>query len=92
MSITQRRDEISRDAILKLLSDEEAAKVSTAETAPALEEGSEYLDLQNLGASVQIATKQTHVAMGHVLCRRSVSEATWSKILGHLEHELASTR
>lgn len=86
MSVTQRSDQIDRDAILKLLSDVETAIISMDESSTAMDEGSEYLDLQNLGAGVQLAKTDTRVAMGHVLCRRSVSVGTWSRILDQLKH------
>ena len=43
-----KRAEVARDNILNVLSDEEVAKVSTAETASGLTEGAEYLDLEHL--------------------------------------------
>lgn len=74
----------TRDAILKLLSNDEIAKVSTAEAATGMTEGAEYLDLELLDKGVQRAGSMTKVAMGHVLPRSAVSEDTWGKILLHL--------
>jgi hypothetical protein len=46
MTDAKRAEHVTRDAILKLLSDEEIAKVSTAEAASILTKGVEYLDLE----------------------------------------------
>ena len=79
------RDElVARETILKLLSDEETGRVSTAEGANQLPEGAEYLDLEHIDKGIQRATATTKVAMGHVLPRRAVNAGTWTKILAHL--------
>jgi hypothetical protein len=83
-----KRAEVARDNILNVLSDEEVAKVSTAETASGLTEGAEYLDLEHLDQGVQRAKAATKTTMGHVLPRSAVSDETWSKILA----QLAATR
>jgi hypothetical protein len=74
---------IMRDSILKLLSDEEVASVSTAESAARLSDGDEYLDLEQLDHGVRRA-QGTATPMGHVLPRKAVHENTWSKILTQL--------
>ena len=79
-----KRAEVVRDSILKMLSDQESAKVSTAETASRLTEGGEYLDLEHLDQGVQRAEAATKATMGHVLPRSAVSNETWSKILAQL--------
>jgi hypothetical protein len=84
MTDTKRASEIARDAILKLLSDEETARVSTAEGAAGLAEGAEYLDLENLDRGVQRAKVASAVTIGHVLPRTAVRAETWSKILAQL--------
>ena len=68
--------------LLKLLSDEENAKVSTAESASRLAEGQEYLDLEHVDQGVQRAKATT--TMGHVLPRSAVSDETWRRILTQL--------
>ena len=73
-------ENVTRESVLKLLSDAEVASVSTAEAAARLLEGEEYLDLELLDRGVQQATKSAAV-MGHVLPRRAVHKDTWSKIL-----------
>jgi hypothetical protein len=70
----------TREGVLKLLSDDEVAAVSTAETAARLLDGEEYLDLEQLERGVQQATK-TAAVMGRVLPRRAVHRDTWNKIL-----------
>ena len=78
MTDAKRAEHVTRDAILKLLSDEEIAKVSTAE------EGAEYLDLEHLDQGVQRAQSSAKVTMGDVLPRSAVRDETWSKILARL--------
>ena len=77
-------EHVARDTILKLLSDEEIAKVSTAEAASELTEGGEYLDLEHLDQGVQRAKAATKVTMGNVLPRSAVRGETWSKIIAQL--------
>jgi hypothetical protein len=74
---------VTRDAILKLLSDAEIASVSTAETTARLADGDEYLNLELLDLGVQRASGAT-MPMGGVLMKSSVHEDTWSKILTQL--------
>lgn len=78
-----RTDYVTRDSILKLLSDDEVAKVSTAETADRLMAGDEYLDLEQLEQGVQRAGGKA-TPMGRVLPRKAVHENTWNKILALL--------
>jgi hypothetical protein len=84
MKPNQRIDYETRDRILKLLSDDEVASVSTAETAAKLEDGDEYVDLEELAEGVQRAPG-TGTPMGRVLPRNAVQEKTWSKILMELQ-------
>jgi len=78
-----RSDYLTRDSILKGLSDEEIASVSTAETADRLLDGDEYLDLEQLHQGVQKAL-QTTIAMGRVLPKKAVHANTWNKIVTKL--------
>ena len=73
----------TRDNTLKLLSDDEVARVSTAETAARLSDGDEYLDLEQLDHGVRRA-QGTATPMGRVLPRKAVHVNTWSKILTQL--------
>jgi hypothetical protein len=84
MTDATRAEQDARDTILKLLSDEEIAKVSTAEAASDLTEGGEYLDLEHLDQGVQRAKAATKVTMGNVLPRSAVRDETWSKIIAQL--------
>jgi hypothetical protein len=84
MSEDQRANYVSRDAILKLMSNDEIAKVSTAETAAGLKAGDEYLDLEHLDHGIQQAGTAAKVNMGQAVPRSAVSSETWSKILTQL--------
>ena len=79
-----KRDQAMRDDIVSLLSDEETARVSTAEDAPKLADGVEYVDLERLDLGVQLAGAGRQIAMGHILPRSAVSADTWKKVLARL--------
>ena len=83
MTDAKRAEQIVRDTILKLLSNEETAKVSTAEAATELTEGAEYLDLEHLDRGVQRAKAGT-VTLAHVVPRSAVRDETWRKSLAQL--------
>ena len=85
---TEKQQYVQRDNILKLLSDEEAARVSTAETEKHLAGGDEYLDLEALDRGVQEARGEG-VVMGRVLPRKAVHENTWSNIINQLKKPTA---
>ena len=80
MNSHKRIDYLTRDGVMKLLSDDEAASVSNAESAAHLDEGDEYLDLEHLDEGVRKADSLI-VDMGRVLPRKAIHEITWSKIL-----------
>ncbi|MFZ4736504.1 MAG: hypothetical protein ACOYM9_11195 [Bradymonadia bacterium] len=84
MHTEKHTDHVTRDSILKLLSDFEVAKVSTAETAPKLADGEEFVDLEQLSSGVQCA-HGAGTPMGRVLPRKAVHEETWTKIVTQLE-------
>jgi hypothetical protein len=65
------------------LSDEEVARVSTAEAGPNLAEGDEYIDLHALDKGVLRACACT-TSTQHVLPRKAVREVTWKAILRKL--------
>jgi hypothetical protein len=75
---------VSRDAILKLLSDDEVARVSTAEGSSGLHDGAEYLDLEHIDQGVQKANASMKLTMGYVIPKAAVSTDTWSKIVAHI--------
>ena len=81
MNQPTQKDALTRDAILKLLSDVEVAKVSTREGAPRLVEGDEYIDLTELESGVQQVQASPRTAPGHALPRSAVSDASWKKIV-----------
>jgi hypothetical protein len=76
----QRTENVTRESILKLLSDDEVASVCTAETAIRLAEHDEYVNLEQLERGVQKA-EGAGPAMGTVLPRKAVHANTWGKIL-----------
>ena len=84
MKNDKRSEFVSRESILKLLSDDEVARVSTAEAEVRLDNGDEYLDLEQLDQGVQWAPA-ARKPMGHLLPRKAVHELTWSKILTQLK-------
>jgi hypothetical protein len=84
MTNANRSAQVAREAILMLLSNEETARVSTAEDKPELAAGAEYLDLDFLDRGVQRASPATAVTMGHVLPRSAVRQETWHHILAQL--------
>jgi hypothetical protein len=87
MNNDERSQYITRDSILKLLSDDEIASVATAETAERLADGFEYLDMEQLNLGVLRASAD-NTPMGRVLPRTAVHQMTWDKIL----HQLAELR
>jgi len=80
MSETERAGYVTREAVLKLLSNDEIGKVSTAEAATGLKDGQDYLDLEHLERGIQQAGPGAVVKMGHVVPRSAVSAETWSRI------------
>ena len=74
-----------RDKLMKLLSDDENAKVSRVEEGTFLSERDEYVDLDNLSKGVQRAMSQTPVKMGTIIARSAVHAETWNKILAQLK-------
>ncbi len=75
-----RNEYVMRDNIMKLLSNEEVAGVSSTETETRLADGDEFLDLGKLELGVQQAPVE-ETPMGCVLSKEAVSGATWLKIL-----------
>jgi hypothetical protein len=86
MKSYERSAYFTRDMLMKLLSDDEVAKVSTAQTAIRLADGDEYVDLEYLEKGVQRALQFARVEpMGNVLARSAVQESTWTKIVALLK-------
>lgn len=83
MNTTTKTEHMTRENIMRLLSDDEVASVCTAETKVRPLEGEEYLDLDNLAQGVRSALG-TSPNMSRLLLRRSVHGQTWNKILKQL--------
>ena len=84
MKDEKRADYVTRDTIMRLLSDEEIARVSTAETAMRLADGDEYVDLDHPDLGVRRANGVATAPMGHVLPQKAVQKHTWDQIVGLL--------
>jgi hypothetical protein len=81
MTTQTKKNLLTRDSILKLLTDAEVAKVSRAEDQARLIEGDVYVDLEDLDSGVQLVQRTPRTAPGHALPRSAVSDATWAKIV-----------
>jgi hypothetical protein len=90
MKNEKRSEYVTRESILKLLSDNENGSVATAETAAHLLDGDEYLDLEQLQHGVQRAPGSA-LPMGQVLPRKAVHANTWGKILAQLAVSSSAT-
>lgn len=84
MTSPMRSELVSRDSVLKLLTNEETARVSMAETKSGLADGADYIDLDHLDKGVQRAGAAVPVAMSDIVPRTAVGNETWTKILAHL--------
>jgi len=89
MTNTQRETYELRDGIMNLLSNDEVARVSTAETAKRLTDGDEYVDLKRLNQGVCRA-RGVSTPMDSIIPRKAVSETTWGKILMAVTQSSAS--
>jgi hypothetical protein len=86
MNSQERTNYLTREGVMKLLSDDEVASVSQAESTDRLAEGDEYLDLQRLDQGVlRVASESAD--MGRVLPRKAVREATWLKLVAVVSAE-----
>ncbi len=80
MKFIQQKQFVTRESILKMLTDAEISSVSRAETSQRLGDGDEFIDLKNLDRGVRRAGRML-TPMGRVLPRKAVAESTWLKIL-----------
>ena len=78
-----RSEYVARDRLLSLLSDDEIARVSNAETAVRLSDGDEYIDLEQLDQGVRRAPPNAAL-MGRMLARKALNDITWNKIIAQL--------
>jgi len=76
---------LTRDRVLQLLSEQDVASVTTAETAERLTDGDEYLDLAQLHEGIQRAGSSA-APMGRVLPKKAIHKSTWGKLLKQLEN------
>lgn len=75
-------ESVTREQMLSILSDDEAKRVGLAETVATLVAGDEYVDLNDLSKGVQ-RVGDTRPARD-VLCRKSINEHTWQKLVANL--------
>jgi hypothetical protein len=87
MNPNRQTEVVTRDSVLRLLSEKELAHVSTAESGPSLPDGEEYLDLGHLERGVRRALEKVPPT-ALVLLRRSVHEKRWNLILAHLARHM----
>lgn len=78
----KRPEAITRDHMLSILSDEEAAGVDLWETAAALVAGDEFVDLSDLDKGVQRVAEARPT--GNVVSRKAINEHTWKKFIANL--------
>ncbi len=86
---TKKQDFNTRDALLKLLAEDEIARLSTNDAGPRLPDGDEYIDLEQLRRGVQVVAPFSIVRMGHVLPRSGVRAETWRKLCLRLAEGIA---
>ncbi|MDP2270437.1 MAG: hypothetical protein Q8N23_24210 [Archangium sp.] len=75
------RQLVTRERVLELLSDDEVARVCTAEATAQLAEGEEYLDLAHLELGVR---RGGATPMTRVLPRQAIDATTWARIVAQL--------
>jgi hypothetical protein len=80
----------TRDEVLKLLSDDEVARVTKAQGEVRLADGDEYLDLAAPLNGVRRVHGVMQRTMGQVLPQSAVSSATWAKIVARFGSRFAS--
>lgn len=85
-SEANRAEFVTRDAIMKLLSDAEVALVSSREDGPKLRVDDEYLDLQHLDQGVRRMSGDSTITMGEVVPRSAVLPATWDELCARVEN------
>jgi hypothetical protein len=89
MNNQKRSEYFTRDSIMGLLSDDEIAKVTAAESAKSLVDGDEYIDLEQLDQGVRTVMGGTAgIAVGRVVAKKAILERTWD----HVVAQLASRR
>ena len=84
MNNDKRREYLTRDGIMRVLSDDEVARASAAETTAKLSDGEEYIDLEHLDRGVLRARRGATATVGMMIPWNAVPKDTWSKILTQL--------
>lgn len=85
MTDHKRADLVTKENLMKLLSDTEVANVSNTEKALGLNNGDEFIDLEHIKKGIQFASAKTKTPPGQVLSKKSVHAKTWTKILKELK-------
>ena len=81
MTTEAKNSNLTREAILDLLTDAEIAKVSRAEGEVRLVEGDHYIDLDDPSSGVHQVQAKTTFAPKRALPQSAVSDASWAKIV-----------
>lgn len=76
---------LTRDTIMKLLSDDEAAEVNSGNGPVLLSGGDEYIDLDELKGGVRRALSETTRPARQVVAKSGVKDESWKKIVAELE-------
>jgi len=85
MNNEKRSEYFTRDGLMKLLSDDEIAKVTADESATALVDGDEYVDLEELDKGVRtVAGSTAGIAVGRVVAKKALQQGTWDKVVAQL--------
>jgi hypothetical protein len=86
MESNNKKEYITRQEILDMLSDEEVTKVAIEEEPSHFFEGDEYIDLENLEKGVQKFSAALKKNSNNILAHGAVSDETWGKIIEKLSH------
>jgi hypothetical protein len=90
MKYSEKTDHETREQVLKLLSHDEAARLSASKTSPSLADGDEYIDLAAPENGVRSVHGAMQLTMGDILPRKVVSAGTWAKITGRFGTRFAA--
>lgn len=85
MNNEKRSDLFTRDSVMELLSDDDIARVTAAESATSLVDGDEYIDLEQLDQGIRtVAGGTAAIAVGRVIAKKAVQERTWDRVVAQL--------
>jgi hypothetical protein len=71
-------ESVTRETILRILSDEEAASVGSETTSTQIEDGDEFIDLGEIEKGVQRSVGSHR--QKNLLLRKAIHENTWRKV------------